>query len=84
MSELAEFLEETSRQRSGCSVSKLLVFLDDADPDRAATLREAMDTPAVTGAAIARVVEGWQIEGAPQVHPQTYQRHRNGVCCRGY
>lgn len=83
MSLLDEFLEASSRSPRQCTVSDLLDLLDETDPDRAEILRAALDDRRVTAPGLEVVVARWKIDDAPAIKAQTFQRHRNGVCCRG-
>lgn len=84
MSLLDEFIEASTPPGRRCGVTKLLEHLDDVAPDKAEALRAAIAArDRVTNSALEKVVKGWDIEDAPHVTYQTFQRHRLGACCRG-
>lgn len=84
MSLLDEFIEASTPVTPKCGAGKVLDFLDDVDPDRAEVLRAALaDRNRVTASAIETVVKRWDLEGAPDVAAQSYQRHRRGSCSCG-
>jgi len=78
-----EFLAETGKKKSPCSIGILISQLDENDRKR---VKDALEDDRVSARAIAIVLGRWYGNASGKgidVQPQRVYRHRTGVCSCG-